>query len=316
MSDASGITAAANVAIFVSGIIIPILLLILIGALARWAITKQQESKTVAALLVGGPAVASALAFLLVDLLWLTSIIKAYPSQATVTGTQLAYIDNTWWSQHYGEGYTIGDDQYIENFCVPYHQFAVAELSVQCPLRTCQAEILVWDDCQSRDVCREDCQALVDDGQEQIQCASNDDDGNDDGNGNDDNWQWTETEVLECAQNTFATGTVLSSVTIDDGSLVPWMVTDCTSCLSLSRKDYEWVLDQEDFGISTRWRNRHRGGQFVESLLGLALAAMAVIFYRQTLGGTTLPAFLEYDDDDDDDPEEWKDENEFHRVEE
>jgi len=253
-------------------------------------------------ILIGGTGLASLLVLLVATFSWKHLLQSAVPTQASVVATYLEYIDNDWWNKHYGSSYEIGTQEFHENFCVPYQYYATATLKWKCPNRvtSCQGSILAWD-CGSRNVCREDCQALVDDGQDSYQCddSNGDDDNN---NNNDDGQQQTEEEMLECAQGVFSNATVN-------------IVADCNTCdLALSQDDYEWVIDQEKYDVPSRWGGGTKNKVMVGTtmVLGALLGAAALFLYNKTNGGTKeLQLFSIGDDDDDDDEEDGGDYDEF-----
>jgi len=278
---------STDVALIFSGIILPVIFIALIAFLGKWMIKDKNLSSP--ALSVGIPAALCVASFLILDMLWMSSLLSSYPTEATVLSTSSSMVDNTWWSNNYGDEYNIGDDRYIESFCVPYHQFALVTLQWKCPMTKCTGSVLAMD-CGQRDICQEDCTVNVDDGieRQEYNCdyadsGADDDGNNNNNNGDDDNnnngdddgaeeQQITEEEMLECAEDAFP-----------DNSIVG-IITDCSKCTALTTTEYEWVKQNEKYQMSHVYQ-KSKDSFLLASIVGLVWGATSLFFYYKTNGG-------------------------------
>jgi len=267
-----------DIALIFAIVILPITMIILIAILGKWMM-KDKKYLNSSALFVGIPAILCIASYFIVDMIWISSLVSSYPTEAIVLSTSTPLVNNTWWSNHYGDEYNIGDDRYIESFCVPYHQFALVQLQWKCPMMsTCTGSVLAWD-CGQRDICQEDCTVNVDDGieREEYTCDyvnsdddgadddNNDDDNNDDDNNNNNN-EITEEEMMECANDTFP-----------DNSMVS-IITDCSKCIALTATDYKWVKKNEKNKMSSVYEGKKQS-VLLASIISLFWGATSLYFY-------------------------------------
>lgn len=221
----------------ISCVVAPIVLIAFLVFLVKWL---RSQNYCNAALAVFFAACLSIACFFLLDLLWVHSLFTNYQSEAIVTGHAVEIVENSWWSENYGDEYIIGDDRFIQSFCVPYKQFALVELQWDCPLKRCTGHIISWD-CGHRDICQEDCVVNADDGyydgNSQYNCYNvngDDDDANADDDANDDAGATTEEDLLTCAADSYVTDSTLS------------IYTDCSRCSVLTEQDYKWTNQDEE----------------------------------------------------------------------
>jgi len=204
-------------------------------------------------------AVVPLVAFLLMDYFYMANYIYPYyQTEAIVLGHEVSIVDHTWWENSYSaisrliqddDGSSLiydGDEQYIDSFCVPYHEYSLVVVEWHCPfhLKKCSSTILSWD-CGKRDICQEDCLLNFDDGfyddnydnSDQYDCIHQDDEegGNNNNDNNDDNDDMVSQEgMLNCSEATFPINDTIQ------------IVSDCSRCTAITRDEYYYLLHEKE----------------------------------------------------------------------